>query len=269
MVWHGHNGIYGKRVTPAGMQFAPAVTYGGTNFVVVWCEYHNPYYYVYGARLTTSGLVLDSQSIAISPATPNYMSPAVTFDGTDYVVVWEDIRSDTSYDIYGAKVSASGKVLNAFEISTQKEHQFEPALAYSNGDQILIAYSGWTDSINTRPAHTMRIWGKFYPFVGVEGVEHEDILSYYGLHIYPNPFCRKTAINFSTGESIEENDCSIKIYDITGRLVKTFNDLGNLKSRQVVWYGKDNKSRSLPNGVYLCTLETKTKRLTKKIIFLR
>ncbi|MEO0099652.1 MAG: hypothetical protein ABIK99_03575 [candidate division WOR-3 bacterium] len=39
-------------------------------------------------------------------------------------------------------------------------------MAHGIGNQFLITYSGWTDYINTHPANTMRIWEKFYPFIG-------------------------------------------------------------------------------------------------------
>ena len=39
--------------------------------------------------------------------------PAVAYDGTNFLVVWQDPREDgTQYDIYGARVSPAGTLLH-------------------------------------------------------------------------------------------------------------------------------------------------------------
>jgi hypothetical protein len=46
--------------------------------------------------------------------------PAVAFDGANFLVTWQDCRSDTSFDIYAARVTPQGTVLdpNGIPVST-------------------------------------------------------------------------------------------------------------------------------------------------------
>lgn len=164
MVWRDErNGtytdIYGARVSPSGVvldpdgiaictaanhQYAPAISYDGVNYFVVWDDEHTGSYYdVYGARVTTSGTVLDPTGIPISSA-PNYQGyPAVTFDGIDYVVAWQDFRTGT-YDVYGARVASNGAVLDpgGIPVSTAASYQGFPAIAFDGTDCLVV----WQDN---------------------------------------------------------------------------------------------------------------------------
>jgi hypothetical protein len=121
--------IYGARVTPQGTvldpggiritaaannQFALAVAFDGTDFLVVWTDERSGFYEydIYGARVTSSGTVLDPTGIPISTAASYQWHPAVSFDGTNFLVAWEDYRSGYYWDIYGARVSRAGTVLD-------------------------------------------------------------------------------------------------------------------------------------------------------------
>ena len=54
----------------------------------------------------------------------------MAFDGTNYLIVWTDFRSGTSWDIYGTRVSKAGTVLAAAgtPISTAPGTQDEPTV---------------------------------------------------------------------------------------------------------------------------------------------
>lgn len=130
--------------TAAGHQYAPAIAFDGTNYMVVWYDEHTGSYYdVYGTRVTTSGAVIDPTGIAISTA-PNYQGyPAITFDGIDYVVVWQDFRSGT-YDVYGSRVATNGAVLDpgGIPISAAASYQGFPAIAFDGTNCMVV----WQDN---------------------------------------------------------------------------------------------------------------------------
>jgi hypothetical protein len=89
---------------------------------------------------------------------------------------------------------------------------------------------------------------------------------------FPNPFNQVTAIRFQVSGT---NTChltpiTLKIYDLSGRLVRTFNLCNPRKSVQsVLWDGRDDNGKVLPGGVYFYRLEAGRSNITKKLILLR
>ncbi|MEO0216070.1 MAG: hypothetical protein ABIL14_03545, partial [candidate division WOR-3 bacterium] len=263
-------------------QRTPNVISNGVNYFVVWSDYRNSNWDIYAARVTTNGMVLDTGGIAICTAQNTQSYPAAAFDGTNYIVVWQDYRSGFEWDIYGASVSPEGIIIDTFSVSTQPGDQISPAVTHGPGDQILITWSGWTDSINGRPANTMRIWGKFYPFTSVE--ETALRTTPYAqplLKVYPNPFRDRLDIRYEipdtryeiTNEHISDISyplsATLKIYDATGRLVKPFNHLTIQPFNHILWDGTDNLGRRLPGGVYFIKLEIPDFKKIEKAVLLR
>ena len=234
--------IYGARVSQEGIVldsagiviptaayyglYSPSVAFDGTNYLVVWTDGN-----IYGARVSQAGTVLDLNGIAISITWGEQELPSVIFDGTNYVVVWQDSRSDSSYDIYGAKVNPSGIVIDSFMVSVQSENQYSPALTKGLGNQYLITYYGWTDSINHHPANTYRIWGKFYP--DIVGISEENskvkMQSAKLLEVYPNP--AKTVMRVRCPWPVEEKT-DLKIFDVSGKMTKEIASPAPLSKRQ-------------------------------------
>ena len=129
---------------PTGSQSGPAVGFDGTNHLVVWSDARSGTGQdLYGARVSKAGVVLGSAPIAISAASGDEVAAAVAFDGTNYLVVWQDSRGSTGRDIYGARVSPDGTVLDpgGIPISTALEHQVEPAVAFDGTSYLVV----WED----------------------------------------------------------------------------------------------------------------------------
>jgi len=161
VVWEDERsgyGIYGSRVTPAGAvldpqgiaisvgangQQLPAVSYDGTNSLVVWSDVRGGDWSIYGSRVTPAGAVLDPQGIAISTGIDEQRSPAISSDGTNFFVLWSDSRGD-DWDIYGCRLTPGGTVLEpqGIVISTGVNEQCLPAIS-SDGTNFLVV---WSDS---------------------------------------------------------------------------------------------------------------------------
>ncbi len=125
-------------------QLAPSVAFNGTNFLVVWADNRggvagNQFYQIYGARVSTSGTVLDPNGLVISNvAGLRQYSPEVASNGTDWEVVWQRDTSIT-LDIYGAKVSAAGVASGVVGISTSSGNDESPAIVW-NGSYYMVVF---------------------------------------------------------------------------------------------------------------------------------
>ena len=120
-----------------GPQTAPAVAFGAGRYLAVWTDGRaDETTEVWAARLTPTGAVLDPSGILVSSSANDAELPAVTFDGTNFLVAWE-----RNGNIIGARVSAAGRVLDspAFVISAASGAQGDPAVA-SNGSGSLVVW---------------------------------------------------------------------------------------------------------------------------------
>lgn len=161
VVWQdlrsGNTDIHGARVSAAGglldtssiaistdasAQTSPAVAWDGTNFLVVWQDLRTGTADIYGARVSAAGLVLDAAGLVISSAAGGQSAPAVDWDGANYFVVWEDLRTGPA-DIYGARVSPTGAVLDAagIAVSTAANAQSVPSVAWDGANHVVV----WQD----------------------------------------------------------------------------------------------------------------------------
>ena len=245
----------------------PAVAFDGNNYLVLWQESRpGTYWDIYGARVTQTGMVIDSMGIAISTAPNSQWLPAVSFGGTSYFTAWQDLRNGASWDIYGARITTSGMVSSSFSVSTQIGNQHSPAiLAVSNS--ALVLYSGWCDSILGFPANVMRIWGKLLVDAGIP--ENKLILktAETQLTLHPNPFSNSVKIGVRVGKYGRYH---LEIFNVLGQKIKTiFNEERQAGYYEFIWDGKDDRNRQLPAGVYYVRLETDGFKKNEKVILLR
>jgi hypothetical protein len=90
-----------------------------------------------------------------------------------------------------------------------------------------------------------------------------------GLDVYPNPFSDKLNIKCIMNPGAKES--WLKIYDVTGRVVKNFGDLSIYRSpfNQLSWNGMDDSGFRLPAGVYFVRLKSDNFKAVEKIILLK
>ncbi len=106
------------------------------------------------------------------------------------------------------------------------------------------------------------------------------------LSIFPNPFRDRIDIGFQTG-NIEMQDFTLEIYDVSGRIIRSFNLSSPASLREagragflplastISWDGKDDLDREVPAGVYFVRFaaspvgETDDYQKTEKAVLLR
>jgi len=109
------------------------------------------------------------------------------------------------------------------------------------------------------------------PFPGIEEVDKRKVGSG-KLEVYPNPFREKTEIRFTIHDTrCRIQDASLKIYDVSGRMVKSFNLESCIMYHEsaIFWDGEDDSGRGLPSGIYFIELKDKYYSEIKKAILLR
>lgn len=245
----------------------PAVAFDGNNYLVLWEESRpSTYWDIYGTRVTQTGLVIDSTGIAISTAPNSQWLPAVSFGGTSYFTAWQDLRNGTSWDIYGARVTASGMVSGSFNVSTQRRDQCSPAIM-ALGDSIMILYSGWCDSILGFPANVMRIWGKLLVDAGLAENKLIPKITEDQLTLHPNPFRNSIKIGIRAGKY---GRYSLEIYNVLGQKIKTiFNEERQSGYYELIWDGKDDHNRQMPAGIYYVLYQMVDSKTTAKLILIK
>ena len=164
--------------TAPGSQFGPAVAFDGTNFLVAWKDFRSGpnIASVFAARVSRSGTVLDPAGIPISDNLDDVFGPALAFDGTNVLVVWQAFRFGAPTRIVAGRVSQSGAVLDpaGVSIAVISDNQFRPAVAF-DGTNFLVV---WTDS---RSGPEMDIFGARVSRAGV-------VLDPAGIPISADPF---------------------------------------------------------------------------------
>ena len=90
---------------------------------------------------------------------------------------------------------------------------------------------------------------------------------------YPNPMKNETSFLFNLAGAVRPAGCKIKIYSVSGRLVKIINSPVNIGYNQISWDGRDTDGEYMANGVYLYQLiidgDAKKETFIQKLVILK
>jgi hypothetical protein len=130
------NPIY---ATAQGNQTVQAVSYAGGQHLVAYNDGS-----LWVTRVSAAGVVLDPYGILVCAKPSNgWPYTAIAHDGTNWMVAWMDNRTG-ALDMYGARVSAAGAVLDPNGVrlitATSFTGRLYPSLSYGGGSY-LLAYS--------------------------------------------------------------------------------------------------------------------------------
>lgn len=136
----------GVLVSGNHVSWYPGVAFDGTNFLVTWHDGRAAPYDIYGARVTTGGVVLEPGGFLIASGSGNLDHEGVAFDGTNYLVVWRDLRTNPLTDatyVYGTRVTPAGVILDNPPILVADDQWEGVALitAASDGDGFFVVWT--------------------------------------------------------------------------------------------------------------------------------
>ncbi|MBI4722077.1 MAG: T9SS type A sorting domain-containing protein [Candidatus Stahlbacteria bacterium] len=124
------------------------------------------------------------------------------------------------------------------------------------------------DPISSNIIYAGTMGGGIFKYTEEEGIEERAKCKVQSakLEAYPNPFAQKTVIEFRV-QSSELKDTQLQIYDLTGRLVRSF-QITNYQSpiTKVVWDGRDDLGKRLGAGIYFYKLNVGEFSQTKKLL---
>ncbi|MEO0162542.1 MAG: T9SS type A sorting domain-containing protein [candidate division WOR-3 bacterium] len=95
------------------------------------------------------------------------------------------------------------------------------------------------------------------------------------LEVYPNPFKNHCVIKFQIPYNSTifnpRSKILLKIYDVSGRVVKSFNPVSSLQNQvsSIIWDGCDNYGCRMPAGIYFVKLKTGDYALAEKMLLVR
>lgn len=154
-----YKNIYGARINPEGTVLDPHsfiigsgicgdkgftdVAFGSETFLVVWQD--SRYYKdlrdgIYGTLVNREGVASDTAGFLINNHATDQQFPKVCYGNSLYLVVWQEVMSDTASAIYGARMSADGTVLDSDGILiSYGQNASAPAIAF-DGNNFLVVW---------------------------------------------------------------------------------------------------------------------------------
>ncbi|MGA1868622.1 MAG: hypothetical protein ACMUJM_08730 [bacterium] len=111
-----------------GLQQSPAIAYSDEeNCFVVWEDNRTGSFDIIGA-VVNKGMVLGQILICTAPG--DQINPVIEWNGINYFIVWQDKRNGNSFDLFGARVSKMGILLDGPATASGK------VISIAIGDQI-------------------------------------------------------------------------------------------------------------------------------------
>jgi hypothetical protein len=205
----------------------------------------------------------------------DYGYEVIQIPDSNYIVAGyysKSLPHDHYTDVWVLKVSDAGDTLWTMKYtrfgadSVLEDWVYEVQRTFDGGYVLAGQAGGWLGGyvylIKTAP-----------DTLGVQEnhIAHLPLLS---LEVYPNPFKEITDIRYQLASEADSRQYavgSIRIYDISGSMVKNFSlpTTYSILPTTVSWDGTDSSNRKLPSGVYFVSMKTEKAAITRKVLLLR
>jgi hypothetical protein len=245
--------------TTSGSSGTPDVAFSGQKYLFVWRNNSlaNANNYIAGRIMNANG-TFATGNFTIAEAPARQLRPVVGWDGTSFVVVWDDQRHQATFfdertDVYGTRVSETGVVLDptGFPIHVGPQGDATAALLCRLDGVSYVASARFEIA---DPFDTYRVGITMLGLDAMTGVADVQAAGASLLPNTPNPFNPQTTIAY---ELASPQPVQLAIYDTRGRQVRALvhGDVMPAGRHSLVWDGRSDDGRELPSGVYLSRLE--------------
>ncbi len=253
--------------TTSGNQAAAvAIPLGAGEAIVSWQDGWNGADDIFVQRVGSTGAgVWTAGGVALCSTNGAQTMPSIVSDGASGAIVsWQDLRSGVA-DIYARRVNSAGTpqwTANGVLICGANLAQTLPAIASDGASGAVVAWEDYRGTASDIYAGRILADGTLASPTGVPGGAAVAV-GYLSPNV-PNPFRSETALEFSLPTP---GPASLRIYDASGRLVRTIVD-GVLPAgaQRARWDGLDDGGRRAAGGVYFARLLAPTVSASRKII---
>ncbi len=104
-----------------------------------------------------------------------------------------------------------------------------------------------------------------FALVGPVGIQENDADAQ-GISLNINPTLSHGCFSIAYNAGLKTNDLGLRIYDVSGRLIKDLSSLVLRTTSSLTWDGTDENGRSVDAGVYFVRLNTSDREVVKKVI---
>jgi hypothetical protein len=135
-----------------GTVFFAAVAWGSSHYLVVFSRYDNSLHQhqLFGRLVTPAGHVIGATEFPIGRRDRTQLHPHVAFDGTNFLVVWQESLGSAAAPedtgIVAARVTEAGVVLDpeGFAVAQTGKGSYQPRIAFGGGQYLVV----WEDARN-------------------------------------------------------------------------------------------------------------------------
>lgn len=259
--------------TTSGGSGTPDVAFSGRKYLFVWRNnsLSNANNYIAGRIMNADGSFATG-NFTIAEAPGRQLRPVAGWDGTSFVVAWDDQRNQGAFfdertDIYGARVSETGAVLDPAGF---------PIYVGPQGDATAALLSR-TDGVSFVASARFETTGDFDSYrvgVTVLGLDQTaveasgDAPGRMALHEnVPNPFNPATAVRFTVERP---GRVSVTVHDVSGREVAVL-ARGEFPAGEftTTWNGRDGAGRPAGSGTYFLRMEADGYRASRKMTLIK
>lgn len=107
--------------------------------------------------------------------------------------------------------------------------------------------------------------------IAVDETDDAAIADSLFIQAYPNPFNPTTTLNVNLPKNVELSDLNIKIYNLLGEEVVSFDPMQYAESRnfKLTWSGQNNYGENVSTGIYFFVVSNKEMRQTVKLMLVK
>jgi hypothetical protein len=210
-------------------------------------------------KLDQDGNILVGPDTISLPEFTSNIYAHMTMDSLQFLhVVWQAYQFDMSYIMYCKLDTLGNYIISPMKVihPPYSVYPLEPRIAVDHSNRLHLVW------IDQRLGSEDIFYKRGENENTVEEMARLKTASLPKISVFPNPFSKLTKISISKKQSAEGME--LKIYDVSGKLVKEF----NLKS-SMIWSGCDNSGKQLPNGVYFLKFEAGNYSATEKLLLIR